>query len=833
MGTIRKQGHSASRGLGVSVLALAAALGLGATSASAQAAKDAAKDKDAKSAIGEVVVTAQFTKQNLQQTPLSITAVTGAMMDARAQTRLSDIAAQAPNVQLEPNPAGAGNSLKAYIRGVGQSDQDPALDPGVGIYVDDVNFGTVTGSIFDLLDLDRVEILRGPQGTLSGMNSLGGSIKLYSKRPDGSNGGFVEGTLGSLSRVDVRASADFTVVPDKLFMRIAGVSRHHDGYVTRLDYACVHPNDPYVVSGAIARGNSNPDCKLGDEGNQNMSALRLSGRWTPNEKLEVNVIGDWTDDNSATQADTLLNAAEIFPGNSLAYAGAPYDNRFVAYGPNRGDTVMNNPYITYANFVDPGYTYKAIDTAGNPGAPNGAWAPTPQDGIHSWGVSGNVEWRGSDHFGLTSITAYRHYVATSTDDNGGAPIVQVMELARFTHMQFSQELRAHGSILDDKVDYTLGGIYFHQKTVYANREDDPFLAIAFGPPNKPTFDFLGDDPVVTNTEAAFGHAIWKATDKLSIAGGVRYTHERKAYTFERLNLDGVTPYLPLSNPADPLNGKTGVFDGGHWDYRADVAYQWTPDVMTYAQFSTGFKGGGISPRPYVPEQAIPFGPETLNAYEAGFKSAWFDHRMTLNVAGFYNQYNDYQAPASICVDASGTPLAEPFGTILCGEYQNVADATVKGIEAETQIHPIPGLTIEGAISYLDFKFGKPKRPTNAVIQGASAPGIGDVKWSIGAQYAVPFVMGGTLTPRFDLNHTPGFCNGLNATLNCNALSRNDSYNLLNARLTYRSADGNWSTSLEVTNVTDKLYYFNKFASSYTEAQPGMPREWMISVRRNF
>ena len=830
MGNTNNRRRSVRRGLGVSALALTAAIGLGAADASAQASS---KDKDASSTVSEVVVTAQFRQQNLQQTPLAITAVNAAMLDARGQTRITDIAAEAPNVQLEPNPAGGGNSMKAYIRGVGQSDQDPALDPGVGIYVDDVNFGTVTGSIFDLLDLDRVEILRGPQGTLSGMNALGGAIKLYSKKPNGANGGFVEGSLGSLGRKDVRASADFTVVPDQLFVRLSGVSRHHDGYVTRLDYACVHPNDPYVISGAIPRGSSNPDCKIGTEGNQDMTALRASARWVANEKLEINLIGDWTDDNSETQADTLLKAGEIIPGASLAYAGAPYDNRFVAYGPFRGDTVINNPYVTYANFLDPGYTYHAINTAGAPGAPNGAWAPTPQDGIKAWGVSGTVDWRGSDAFALKSITAYRHYLAVSTDDNGGSPITQVMELARFTHDQFSEELRANGTILNNKVDYAFGGIYFHQKTIYNNREDDPFLAGIYGTLSKPTFDFLGNDPAVVNTEAGFGHLTWKATDQLSFAGGVRYTHEHKDYTFERLNLDGQTQYLVLSDPANPLSGVTGTYSGGHWDYRADVSYQWTPDVMTYAQFSTGFKGGGISPRPYVPQQVTPFGPETLNAYEAGFKSELFDRRVRLNLAGFYNQYKDYQAPASVCLDKNGNPLAEPFGTILCGEYQNVGDATIRGVELETEIHPVTGMTIDGAISYLKFRFGKPTRPTAAIIEGAGAPGVGDLKWSIGAQYNIPFVGHGVLTPRIDVNHTPGYCNGLNATLNCNALTKNENYTLMNARLTYRSGDGSWSTSLELTNLTNKLYYLNKFASSYTEAQPGMPREWFVTLRRNF
>ncbi len=813
-----------------SVTALAASMAAGVTAAQAQGKTN---KKDDQSQVSEVVVTAQFTQQNLQKTPLAITAVSGRMLDARAQTRITDVAAQAPNVQLEPNPAGGGNSMKAYIRGVGQSDQDPALDPGVGIYVDDVNFGTVTGSIFDLLDLDRVEILRGPQGTLSGMNSLGGAIKLYSKKPDAAGGGYAEVSLGSLNRTDVRAGADFVIAPDRLFMRIAGVSRHHDGYVTRLDYACVHPNDPYVVSGAIPRGNAGTDCKIGTEGNQDTTAVRLSARWTPNEQLEVNLIGDWTDDKSETQADTLLQAGEIIPGASLAYFGAPYDNRFVPYGPNRGDTVINDPYVSYANFLDPGVTYKPIDTFGTPGAPNGPWSPTPQDGIKSWGVSGTIDWRSSDQFALKSITAYRHYVAISTDDNGASPVPQVLELAKFTHEQVSEEARASGTILNGKVDYTVGGIYFHQKTVYANREDGPFLAGIYGPLDKPTFDFLGNDPTVTDIEAGFAHLSWKATDKLSFNGGVRYTHERKSYTFYRLNLDGVTPYLVLSDPANPLNGATGIYDGGHWDYRADVAYQWTPSVMTYAQFSTGFKGGGISPRPYVPQQVLPFGPETLNAYEVGFKSELFDHRMRLNLAGFYNQYNDYQATPSVCVDASGNPLPGPFGSPLCGEYQNVANATVKGVELETEIHPIPGATIDGAISYLKFKFGTPKVATNAVIAGASAPGVGDLKWSIGAQYELPFVAGGTLTPRLDVYHTPGYCNGLNATLSCNPISKNDNYTLLNARLTYISSDGAWSTSLEVTNLTDKLYYVNKFASSYIEGQPGMPREWFVTVRRSF
>jgi iron complex outermembrane receptor protein len=165
---------------------------------------DTSASNGAATSANEIVVTAQMRKQSVQDIPLSITAVSSAQIEARSQTRLDQITAQAPNVLLQENPAGSGNSMRAFIRGVGQADQSPSVEPGVGIYIDDIYFGTVTASAFDLSDIDRVEVLRGPQGTLAGMNSEGGAIKVYSKKPTG-EGGYVEGTLGSLNRRDFKA----------------------------------------------------------------------------------------------------------------------------------------------------------------------------------------------------------------------------------------------------------------------------------------------------------------------------------------------------------------------------------------------------------------------------------------------------------------------------------------------------------------------------------------------------------------------------------------------------------------------------------------------------
>jgi iron complex outermembrane receptor protein len=779
--------------------------------------------------LAEVVVTAQFREQKLQETPIAITAISGDLLEARSQTSIADVTAQSPNVLLQVNPAGGGTSMRAFIRGVGQADQSPSVDPGVGIYVDDVYFATVTASVFELLDLERVEILRGPQGTLAGMNSLGGSVKLFSKPATGS-GGFVEGTIGDLDRRDFRGSADFTLVPDTLYARVSGVARKRDGYIKRLDYACSHPDDPYVKSGAIPRMNSGPDCQIGTLGGQSMEALRGTLRWIASDNLEVTLIGDVTNDDSETQASVLRNAGEIVPGLSLTYQGIPYDNRFTSYGPNRGDTVFNDPYLSYANFVNPGVTYTPTDVPGNPGASNGTFYATPANQVDAWGTSATVDWKLGGNYSLKSITGYREYNTLSGQDNDGSPVAILQSLSRFHHKQFSQEFRFNGTALGSLLDYTVGAIYFDQRTVYETRESDPFIPFGTDPFNRPIFDFIQNDTTKNQFKAGFAHTIWHLTDKLNLAAGIRYTKQDKSYEFFRLNIDGMTAFQPLSDPANPLNGRVGRYDGSHTDYRLNLDYQWTEDFMTYVQYSTGFKGGGISPRPYFPQQILGFGPEELDAYEFGWKSRFFDRKVQANGAVFYNDYKGYQATPTQCVDASGNILPLPYGTPgLCGQYLNVADARVKGAELELELYPIEHLSIDAAYSYLDFVFGPPKIATTSVIAGKSAPGLGKNKWSVGAQYEIPFASGASLTPRVDVVYTPGYC----GDLACSALSKNNSYTLMNARLTYATADNSWRVAFEMTNVTDKYYTLNALNSSYASSQPGTPRLWAVSVRRSF
>ena len=215
-------------------------------------------------------------RSNLQDTPIAITAVNAEMLEARGQTNIAQVAAQAPNVSLRPQPQNGGSGLIAFIRGVGQTDFNYALDPGVGVYIDDVYIPTLSSSLLELIDLDRVEILRGPQGTLAGKNSIGGAIKLFSAKPKGDGSGSLRVEYGSYNELNVRGMADFAIT-DNLAMRVSGMGRGRDGYVAMLDYGQTHPNSNVPQNNT--RGNGNSD--YATMGGQNVIAGRAALRWTP------------------------------------------------------------------------------------------------------------------------------------------------------------------------------------------------------------------------------------------------------------------------------------------------------------------------------------------------------------------------------------------------------------------------------------------------------------------------------------------------------------------------------------------------------------------------
>src|ERR1700753_356222 len=264
---VKRSLHSARLRAGLRTSAVTVGLARTVGSSGAWAADEPAKADDVQ-LLEEIVVTAQFREQGLQTTPVAITAVTGAQLEQREMTEITDLNAIAPNLVVAKGTDTNGPSAQLFIRGVGQSDGHPGLEPGVGLYVDDVYRGLLLGTDLDLTDLDRVEVLRGPQGTLSGKNSLGGSLKLFSKKPSDQTDGYVEATYGKFNLVELRAGGNFTIVPDTLYARVSGASKQVDGYMQRIDFACAHRGD----SQADTQIPVQPGCKIGTEGGEDVNA---------------------------------------------------------------------------------------------------------------------------------------------------------------------------------------------------------------------------------------------------------------------------------------------------------------------------------------------------------------------------------------------------------------------------------------------------------------------------------------------------------------------------------------------------------------------------------
>lgn len=616
----------------------------------------------------EVIVTAEFREKELQDTPLSITAISGDMLEARNQVTVDQIMMQSPNVSLRPGNATYGSSLTAYIRGIGQVDFNPSTEPGVGIYVDDVYYATITGNILELLDLERVEVLRGPQGTLAGRNAEGGAIKLFSKKPEGLGEGYFSITGGKFDRLDIRGAADFSL-SDKLFMRIAGTSRARDGYVTSYDWACRHnlkdPTQPGFVPSLMTIGTEN--CELAKEGGQSMTAGRVSLRYMPSDNFEINFATNLVNDKSPSQASVLYTARDM----AVLHGGIPnyFDNPAAGgtagvydYGidvPYDGRFITAGTYMNYATYVDTGLNTPDPNLQGGvPGLNIAQYKPhaVPRiNHLESRDYTLTLDIGVTDNISLKSITSYREYVNTFGDDNDGSPLAIQQLLQRMTHDQVTQEIRLNASLFDGFADLTLGGFYLDLETVEDARVNLNYIG----------FDFIhGPDTVQSTSKALYGQTNLHFTDKLDLTIGLRYSEDEKSYAFRRRNADGTEiddfdptilfdiganvlglppgivlgPYpfdgnQPPNVLLGPSNAQSVAYSSDRLDYRLALDYDLTEDVMVYAQIASGYRAGGNNARPFYPSQINAFEPEELINYEIGVKSVLAD-QLRLNASAF-------------------------------------------------------------------------------------------------------------------------------------------------------------------------------------------------------
>jgi iron complex outermembrane recepter protein len=648
--------------------AMTLAFGVLAVPATSSAQSTVASSSERGFKLEEVTVTARRREESLQSTPIAITAISGAELEERGETQIDAVSDFAPNVNFSSAGTSSGSSSAAvvFIRGVGQNDFLPTTEPGVGIYVDGVYYGRTVGAMLDLLDLDRVEVLRGPQGTLFGRNTIGGAINITSRKPGDRFAADVRGTVGDDQRRDLFARADIPV-SDAVKLGAAFLTRNRDGYVHRLDG--VDPGGDDVLGG------------------------RLTLLWDVTSSFQAQLTVDGVREREESAPEVLLNVIETgqFPTffNNNQFGNGSTDPACRGGGPLGNPACYNDQYVL--------------------GPFGGASTGPSRSDVDSWGSALNLSWNLTDALTAKSITAYRKVDAQLSRDPDGSQFNVFATQDAFAQDQFSQELQLIADLWNGRANVVTGLYYFTE-------DGEDFAVVTLVPPTAPLFIGGATD---NENYAFFSELTYNLTDRLHLIGGVRYTNEEKHYLGTSLRGFGGTPRISVLT-GDAAGEQTLKDDRVTW--RASVSYDFTQSVTGYATASTGFKSGGWTMRITEPNTTIPrFGPEFVDLYEIGLKTELPEQRLRFNAAVFYSQYDDIQldgvipgAFGTVTFNGGDAELkgveAEldwiPLGTVrlfgsvgyLDSEYTRINAGSV--VKLTDQLIRAPEWTVATGVSYL-------------------------------------------------------------------------------------------------------------------------------------
>jgi iron complex outermembrane receptor protein len=824
-----RDGRAKLRRLTLSASAVACAAVMGMDYAAAQTSDNA---------LEEIVVTARFREESLQQIPLAITAITGETLANNGATSVIDVADWAPNVTIDQLGSGWGPTLAANIRGLGYGDFKATSEPTVTIYIDDVVLGRPTGAILDLLDLERVEVLRGPQGTLFGKNSIGGVVRMISRKPgEGDQNGSIEITAGTYDRLDVRGSFETTLIEDKLFSRLSFVSKRRDGWQDNIDYRCYvtemgmpelagvgdgivgwdtvnnvaitgTPGSPednaFALPTRTSTRGTDMNCKVGSFGDENVQAARGILRFVPSDRFELSLAADVTEQKATSPYD-LVSAINPATGLTTLYNnrvalpnwGVPYDERFV---PPSED-------INFSGFN------------ANSGIDGGIETPNMNDFNH-WGVSTTFDWT-FDNLGVKLILAHREFTAQWGRDSDGSPMPINQTLDTFRDSQDTAELRVSGLLFDERMEWTVGAFSFDADDFNSNISQ--LFPCLLG---TSCIDRV-DTQNTTNT-GLFINTVTSLTDRLSLAVGVRQTDDEKKILQERFGRDGepccgfgdLTTVVAKTTQTNPM---------------VSLSYDLRDNMMVYATYQEGFRGGGTTARPTATTR-VPFGPESLENIEIGIKSDLLDGRLRLNASIFDMNYSDLQI-GTAGQDENGQP-AWTTG--------NDGDATIKGFEIEMQTNIGEHWLFDATVGHIDFQYtrvptlqdcldkGFPLSSCSGLVDINSSPGrTPEYTASINAAYLTNLSNGSQIAVRVGATYQDDTYFGAND----DPLTRSPANTLANARITWVSADNSWEASLFGTNITDeraiqsKLNFLNLFGT--IETTYVRPEEWAMSIKKLF
>jgi iron complex outermembrane recepter protein len=751
----------------------------------------------------EIVVTARRRAESLQDTPVAITALSAETLAARQIQQTQDLERVTPSLQFKPAGQLSGNSAAAvvFIRGVGQVDPTAAVDPGVGIYLDEVYLGRAVGGAIDFGDIDGVEVLRGPQGTLFGRNTIGGAILVRTKQPElGVWGGRARVRVGEYNLREGFAALNIPLA-STLAARVSGGYRKRDGYVIRaVDGLDLGNEDGYSFNGAL--------------------------KWQPSSDFDLYLRGDYSKRKEHGAPFVFAGINEQAPVAAIASVGAGCPGATIPYAPlTAGDPRFGAPNVPM--IADPRC---ANDLQAKGPFVNGGTAPVLSNS-EVWGFGATANIRLSHVAAVKLISAYRNTSSRGIRDGDNTPLTLITTDVGSESGQFSQEVQLQ---LDwGKVSAILGGYYFNEVT---DERATVFLAY---PPSPPVIrSILAGGPgsrdlqisrLKTDSLAGFGEISVKPAEGLELTGGLRYTTDRKTFLGTVFNL------FPSSQPdPDPLPTKA-VPEGGplflyHRPFSksfsaltgsASVQYRWTNAISTYASYARSFKSGGFNTR-YNAAPAgnvpVPFDEEDVTSYEVGIKTNI--GRLRFNLAAFQADYDNIQ----LIFRQGVVPL-----------LFNAGKARIRGVEAEANLRTAFGLSIDGGVSVLDDKIRSitpVPGATATVTPNDDLPLTPSLTANLGLGYDIALGNGMTLTPRVDGSYT----SKITFITGSIPLIEEDGYFVGNGSVTLKLND-RYEVSAGVNNILDSRYLIQGNASlatlGYAERMYARPRNWYLQLSGRF
>lgn len=713
--------------------------------------------REAVSALEEVIVTAQKREESAQSVPIALTALDAGQIERTYSRDIQDVETLVPNLIVDPILGNGTASIS--IRGLQLNDVEKSFDPAVAVYLDGIYLANTTGALLQMYDAEAVEVLRGPQGTLFGRNTIGGLINIRRARPTGEFGGKFALNFGRFSQLDARGVLNFDAALDgTLATKLSVVRQDGGGYFHN-----------------VSRDER--------EGDTAFTGVTLATLWTPSDRFAALLTLDWFDDKTPTRPVTALTQpGELFCQPPVLDIGC---------GRPKTDADWHRRPTTTLD-------QKAF--------------------VKTKAVTLDASWQLSDAHKLVSVTGWRDVKddALQEFDGVAAPVFWTQRPQNSD--QFSEELRLESKWNEGRVQSVIGAYYF---TNEYDLDQKTFSPAFFGDPTAPMGIAYAARTFVQKVDAyaAFAQVDWSITDRFILSLGGRYNREEKQAAgteFLLINGVGLVPQISYGNqpsrPAyvatyvDPVTGQTRTADGeatfSKFTPRVNLTYKFDDSKLIYATYSKGYRSGGFNGRASGPVTLGPYDPEEVETIEVGTKTQWLDNRLRFNAAAFTTDYTDKQEDVVF-----PDPIAVTVTLV-----QNASAATIRGAELELLGIPTEGLTLGLNVGILDASYDNWRVPgiAGGIVDksGFKLRRAPDLTAALNVRYEQPLANGAFLVYGLNYSWKDDYYIIANTVQRPQARDSGlvEAYGLLDASISYEAE--NWSLSLWGKNLTEEDYFLH-------------------------